>query len=227
MAEAQAVFSGDKVTIIADHRESRTKTWEWLKTFDARIIERQLEVADYIVSDRVGIERKTVDDFLTSLLNQRIFRQLEELSASFERPLLIIEGDQKMLFLARKIHPNAIHGALSSITIDLRIPIIWTHSPKVTAAQIFWAACREQIKKKRGLQTRVCRKTKSTRDLQEFLVAGLPSVNTKLSRRLLEKFGTVRKVMSASEERLMRVEGVGKKKAKNIWCLLNEKYEKD
>jgi len=226
MSETQSVFAGDKVTIIADHREKRTKTCEWLRTFDARIVEQQLDVADYIVSDRVGIERKTVDDFLTSLMNQRLFTQLEKMAGSFERPLLIIEGEQRMLFHLRNVHPNTIHGALSSVTVDYGIPIIWTHSPQVTAAQIYWTAYREQMKEKRGLATRVCKRTKGVPEMQEFLVAGLPHINTKLSGRLLQHFGSVKKVFSAKEAQLMRVEGIGKEKARKIWCLLNEKYEK-
>ena len=215
----------DKVSIIADHREKRTKTCEWLRTFDARIIEKQLEVADYIVSDKVGIERKTVNDFLESLMNNRIFRQLEDLASSFEKPLLILEGDQKMMFMSRNIHPNAIHGALSSITLDYRIPIIWTHSPKVTAAQIYWTGYREQVKEKRGVSVRACKKVKNLKDHQEFLVAGLPQINSKISKRLLDRFGTVKKVFNAKEERLMKVEGIGKKKARDIRCLLNSDYE--
>jgi ERCC4-type nuclease len=222
--KAQGVFSGEKISIITDYREKRTKTCEWLRTFDAKIIEKKLDVADYIVSDRVGIERKTVNDLLQSVLNQRLFRQLEDLSASFARPLLILEGDQRMLFLARNIHPNTIHGVLSSITLDYGIPIIWTHSPKVTAAQIFWTACREQGKEKRGLQTRVCKKTKNTADLQQFLIAGLPNVNSVLSERLLREFKTVKRVFSLDEAELKKVPGIGEKKAKKIWKLLNSEY---
>jgi ERCC4-type nuclease len=217
-------MTGKRVEIIADHREKRTKTCEWLRTFDAEIIEKQLDVADYIVSESVGIERKTTDDFLSCIMNQRLFSQMEKLSESFERPLLIIEGDQQALFSSRNIHPNSIHGALSSITLDYKIPIIWTHTPKLTAAQIYWTGYREQIKGRKGLSARVCRKIKDARELQVFLVAGLPSVNTTLSRRLLEEFGSVREVFGASEEQLMNVEGIGKKKAREIWFILNGEY---
>ncbi len=227
MAEAHHIFSGDKISIIADKREKRTKTYAWLHSFDARIIEKQLDVADYIVSDTVGIERKTVQDFLQSVLDQRLFRQLEDLSASFAKPLLILEGDQKMLFLARNIHPNTIHGVLSSITLDYGIPIIWTHSPKVTAAQIYWMACREQGKEKRGLQARVCKKRKNMAQQQQFLVAGLPNINSVLSKRLLKEFKTVKRVFSLGEEDIKKVDGIGDKKAKNISRLLNSEYEED
>ena len=186
-----------RVCIIADHRERRTRTFEWIRSFGAEITEKQLDVADYIVSETVGIERKTVDDFLSSLLNKRLFNQMDSLSSSFQRPLLIVEGDQQMLFSSRNIHPNAIHGALSSITLDYRVPIIWTNSPKLTASQIYWTGYREQLKGPNGISARVCKKTKDDKALQEFLVAGLPKVNTKLSRRLLSEFGSVRNVFSA------------------------------
>jgi ERCC4-type nuclease len=218
---------GKRVEIIADHRERGSRTFEWLKTFDADIKEEQLDVADYIVSGRIGIERKTVDDFLTSFFSQRLFDQLEKLTSSFEKPLLIIEGNPMHLFESRNVHPNSIHGVLSAITLDYGVPILWSHAPKVTASQIYWIGHREQIKKNDKLQARVCKKKKSSGDYQEFIVSGLPNINSKLSRRLLEEFGTVRKVFSAKEDRLMKVEGIGKKKARGIFCILNDKYEED
>ncbi len=227
MMAAHGDSRGRRVEIIADHREKGTKTFEWLKTFDADVREEQLDVADYIVSEHIGIERKTVSDFLTSFFDQRLFGQLEKMAESFEKPLLIIEGDPSMLFESRNVHPNSIHGVLSFIALDQRIPIIWTHSPKMTAAQIYWIAYREQVKKSDRLQARVCKKSKSAKDHQEFIVAGLPKVNSMLSKRLLEEFGTVKRVFSANEKKLMKVNGIGKKKANEIWCLLNRKYESE
>jgi ERCC4-type nuclease len=217
----------ERVSIITDHRESRTRTIQWLRSFDAEIVEKQLDVADYIVSESVGIERKTVADFLSSLLDQRLFSQMEKLTESFGRPLLIVEGEQQSLFTSRRMHPNSIHGALSTITLDYKVPIIWTSDPRLTAAQIYWTGYREQIKGRGRPSARVCKKMRGEKELQEFLVSGLPKINTKLSRRLLSEFGTVRNVFSATEEMLMEVDGIGKKKAREIWCALNGSYGKD
>ncbi len=218
---------GKRVEIIADHREKGSKTFEWLKTFDADIREEQLDVADYIVSGRIGIERKTVDDFLSSFFSQRLFEQMEKLTSAFEKPLLIIEGDPGMLFESRKVHPNSIHGVLSAIALDYGVPILWSHAPKVTASQVYWIAHREQVKKNDQLQARACKRNRSPKEHQEFIVSGLPNVNSMLSRRLLSRFGSVREVVWASEKELRQVEGIGKKKANAIWCILNEKYEKE
>jgi ERCC4-type nuclease len=225
MADAPAAAEGNgKVQIIADHREKASGTCEWLRAFNAQVVEKQLDVADYIVSEHVAIERKTVGDFLSSIMNQRLFRQLEDLSSSFEKPLMIIEGDQGALFSERNMHPNAIHGALSSIALDYRVPIIWTSTPKVTAAQIYWTGYREQVKKGSSVSVRACKNGRDTAQLQEFIVSGLPGINTALSRRLLSHFGSPREVFWASEKELRQVEGVGQKKAREIHCLLNGKY---
>jgi ERCC4-type nuclease len=218
-----------RIVIFADHREEESKVTEHLRKHDADLVVKQLDVGDYIASDRVGIERKRTSDFLQSIIDQRIFKQMESLSETYANPVLVIEGNPEQLFLERNIHGNAIRGVLSSIAIDYRIPIIWTTSPKETAAQVFWMAYREQVKEKREIRIRVnsCRRSSSMARQQEYVVAGLPNINSKLSRRLLEHFGSVKKVFNANEKRLMKVDGFGEKKAKDVWCLLNAKYEKD
>jgi len=215
------------VKIVVDHREAKNHVFMHLKDTASELVCEQLKTGDYICSDRVAVERKTVADFVQSLLDRRIFEQVSKMQECFERPVLIIEGDPDLLFLERNVHPNAIRGALASIAIDHRIPIIWTRSAKETAQQLYWIAYREQIGGKRSVAIRCPAKKKGVRDQQEFLIAGLPDINTKLSKNLLKKFRTPKSVFSAKPERLMKVDGIGKIKAKRIWDLLNQEYEKE
>lgn len=214
-----------KVRIVVDHRESGNHVFAHLRNFDADLVQEQLKTGDYVCSDRVAVERKTVADFVQSIIDRRIFRQASEIAECFERPLLIIEGDPDLLFVERNVHPNAIRGALASLAVDHKIPIIWTKDAKETASQIYWIAYREQIKEARSVSIRCPIKSRSAMEQQEFLISGLPSINTKLSKNLLRKFKTPRRVFSASPERLMKVEGIGKVKAKKIWDLLNAEHE--
>jgi ERCC4-type nuclease len=213
-----------RVKVFADHREAASNVTRHLKGMDVQLEERQLDVGDYVLSERVGVERKEIRDFLGSILDQRLFRQMEELSASYENPVLLLEGNQEMLFLERGIHPNTIRGVLSSIAIDHRVPIIWTRNSRESAAQLYWMAYREQNELKRGVQIRSVKKACTVAGMQEFLVAGLPSVNSVLSRRLLAEFGSVRGVFDAAPDDLRRVQGIGKKKAQAIWDALNCTY---
>lgn len=51
-----------------------------------------IPVADYVVSTRVGIERKAVQDLILSLSSGRLLVQSIHLSAYFDVPILLIEG---------------------------------------------------------------------------------------------------------------------------------------
>jgi len=223
--EAQKILKGEKVVILADHREIASNVTRHLRQHDAEIREIQLKTGDYRISERVAVERKAIPDFLQSIIDQRLFKQMEELACSYEKPVLILEGNPEGMFLERNMHANTVRGVLSSIAIDYRIPIIWTHNSKETAAQIYWMAYREQVQESRGLQIRCSKKVSSLPQQQEFLVAGLPNVSNVLSKRLLGHFGTVRDVYDATPEELMKVEGIGKEKAKKIWDLINAGYK--
>ncbi len=227
MVEIQKILAPNRVVIFVDHRESSSGVANHLTEYDADVVFRQLETADYVSSDRVAVERKRVQDFLQSIVDQRIFNQLRDLTEAYERPILIIEGNPELLFTERGIHPNTIRGVLSSIAVDYRVPVIWTLNSRETAAQVFWLAYREQVKDKREVSIRTNHKICSVPKQQEFIVAGLPHVNTKLSRRLLNEFGSVRNVFCCTEEMLRKVEGLGEKKAKMIFDILNCQYCND
>jgi Fanconi anemia group M protein len=221
----QKTLPTGKVTVFVDHRERQSNVARILEKKDISVKEVQLDVADYIISDRIGIERKTTQDLLNSVINQRLFDQLSRLSESYDKPVLLIEGDPKELYTARDMHENTIRGVLSSIAIDYGVPIIWTENPMETAAMVYWIAYREQVAEKREPQIRACKRTTERPKMQEFLVAGLPHINSKLSKRLLNHFKTPAEIFSASEEKLMEVNGMGKEKVKKVFDLLNCEYE--
>ncbi len=210
----------EKLVIYTDHREN--SLIQKLKNRNVEVREKQLKVGDYIISDRVGIERKTVKDFLQSMIDGRLFRQMSELSESFERPVLIIEGDD--LYTKRNIHPNAIRGALTSITIDFRIPILWTKNVEETATMLTALARREQLDEKREIQIRCAKRPKKLSEMQEYIIAGFPNVNSKLSRRILKEFKTIKNFVNAGETELQKIEKLGKEKANGIKTITNAEY---
>lgn len=220
---AQKVMKTDRIMIFADNREFASRVVKDLARLDCIVKPKQLEVGDYILSERVCVERKTAPDFLSSVIDQRIFTQLKNLKDSFPKPVLVIEGYD--LYSERNVHPNAIRGAMACIAVDYAIPIIWTGGPEETAAMLFWIARREQVDENRNVSIRGQRKVGTLREQQEFLVAGLPGINTKRAKKLLKKFGTPEKVFRASEERLKKVEGIGEIMARNLRKVLGGKYE--
>src|SRR3989344_7261733 len=80
----------EKPKIIVDNREKNSLVISELIKLGCEVELKQLKVADYIVKD-VAIERKTVSDFISSMINHRLQNQIEELQ-QYKNKLLIIEG---------------------------------------------------------------------------------------------------------------------------------------
>src|SRR3989338_2598470 len=118
-------------TIIVDHREKNSLVIAELMSLGIKIEFQQLEVGDYIVNS-TAIERKTISDLISSMINKRIFSQLESLR-QYENPLLIIENYQDLNLNETNLNENAIRGLLLSISLDYKIPIIFTKNSKETA----------------------------------------------------------------------------------------------
>lgn len=198
---------------------------EYFEQYNCKVHKKMLVCGDFLVSDRVCIERKTTPDFIKSIIDGRLFQQMKLLKDNFEKPLLIIEGENVSKKLYENMHPNTVRGALASITIDYGVPIIWTVDPAETAGIIFWIAKREQEKFNREPVLRVAKKADSDEKKQEYLIAGLPDISLVRSKALLKKLETPKAVFSASEDELKEVEGIGPKIAKKIRELLDKKYE--
>ncbi len=140
-------------------------------------------------------------------------------------PILIIEGESFQT--ARNIAPEAVMGAVASVIVDFDVPIVWTRSSSETALLILAIARREQSKGERRPRVRMERKPESLAREQEFVVAGLPLVDTVLARRLLRAFGTVERVFLASEKELQDVEGIGRKISEGIRRVLSSPYREE
>lgn len=214
---------GDEIVIHADDREN--KVMKALTKRDVTVRSHRLDIGDFIVSDRTVVERKEAEDFVASIIDDRLFPQLQAMSDEFDRPVLLIEGTD--LYRHRDVHPNAIRGALSSIALEFDIPIMWSSGIDDTADMLVALARREQEEQDRKATVRGDRNPKTERELQEYIVAGLPDVSKTLAERLLEEFGTVAEVFAASETDLQAVEGIGEGKAERIREILDRRYGED
>jgi len=213
----------DEIRIIVDNRELRSGITKALKELEVEINAETLEVADYILSDRVAVEAKTADDFAQSIIDKRLFQQLGPLKDSFDIPLLLIIGPN--LYGSSGINPAAVRGAISAVITTFNVPVINVKTPDEAAALMFAIARQEQSSRKMALSIRGKKPVLSTTALQEFIVAGFPGVNTTLAKRLLAKFGSITNLANANVEELSGVHGVGKIKAQVIRDTLDAQYE--
>lgn len=211
----------DKPVVYADSREGNSKVIRHLSQMEIDVKVRSMAVGDYQVSDDVVIERKTAKDFVDSIIDKRLFKQARELSEEFKHPIIILEGDD---IYNGMIHPNAVRGTIASIAIDFGISIIPTRNSQDTAAMIKRMAVREQNGEKVHIQIRTDKKPVSLWEQQLFIIESLPNIGPVNAKNLLQHFGTVEKVITASESELQEVEGIGEKTAKNIRKVVESKY---
>ena len=211
----------DLPVVYADSREGNSKVIRHLTEMEMDVKIHSMAVGDYQVSDEVAIERKTTKDFVSSLIDKRLFKQARELSEEFKRPLMILEGDD---LYAGMVNANAIRGSLASIALDFGISIIPTRNAQDTAAMIKRIAIREQNGERTPVQIRTDKKPVSLLEQQLFIVESLPSIGPVNAKNLLEHFGSVANVINASEKELQEVEGIGKITAQNIRKVIDSKY---
>jgi ERCC4-type nuclease len=222
--ENLAAFVADKTLVFADYREKSSGVIKELIEMNVDLRMEQLSVADYVVSSRVGIELKTVHDFVDSIIDGRLLQQLKGLKESFEKPLLMLEGEED-IYAVRNMHPNSIRGMLATITVSYGIPIIYSRNAKETAELIRIIAKREQDETGREFQPHASRKPMTLEEQQEYVVSSLPGVGINLAKPLLRKFKTIKKLINAKEEALQKVDKIGPQKAKQIREVVDSAYK--
>lgn len=210
----------EKPQIIADYREKNSLVISELISLGINVEIKELKVADYIVNG-VAIERKTVSDFISSMINRRLINQLEELN-QYPNRLLVIEGiDEQELYTNSEnrggVHPNSIRGFLLSILLKYKVPIIFTKDYQDTAKFILVLAKR----KPKEIPLNADKKTFNKKERLQFIIEGFPGIGPKTARKLLKRFKTIKNITNASEEELKKILG---KKSENIKKIIEDEY---
>ncbi len=215
--------------IIVDYRENKEIKKELYKNnIDVEI--RALNSADFVMQIKdvngnvkdLGIERKTITDFLNSIIDKRILKQLIVLKEHFPLQLLILEGEEN-IYAIRDFHPNSIRGMLSSIAIDYQIPILYTKNVRDTAAYLSLIAKRLE-KPRKNINLLAKRKPLTLKEQQEHFIGSLPGIGDNLAKSLLNEFKSIKNIVNAEEKELTNVEKIGKLKSKKIREVIDSEY---
>jgi len=210
----------DQIHVFVDHREVKSRVPDMLKAREVVVELAQLPVGDFVVSDRVCIERKRREDFEQSIIDGRLFEQAGRLAEVYEKPIMIVEGQ----VYDERISKNAKLGAFCSLMLDFGINIFFTKDADSTVDMIIALAKREQITERRPVRLLGDKRARSLSQQQRMIVEALPSVGPKIAVELLKKCKSVAGVMRATEKRLVTVDGIGEEKAKKIRELLDAEY---
>ncbi|GAB6148679.1 ERCC4 domain-containing protein [Stetteria hydrogenophila] len=221
------------VDVVVDSREASSveDVVELLKAKGLRVAVAKLGAGDYYLLSSgakppVLVERKTVQDFANSIRDGRLWDQAARLArAAAEdgaRPVIVLEG-----WLGRLERTGwsmaAVLRAIDELALGMGIPVV--PSPN-RYATVEWLAAKAKAlgrtEEKRVVRLRVDKKPPTLMERILYVAEGL--AGPKLARRLLQHFGTLRAVANASVSQLTRVEGIGEKRAQEIYAIFNTRW---
>ena len=200
-----------------DEREKKSGIPNLLKEIGINLEIKTLPVGDYIVAPETVVERKTISDLISSIFDGRLFDQCNRLKEHYQFPILLIEGDINEIEKLTE-NPFVFYGAISSIVIDFKIPVIPTPSASHTSKLLISMCSRKDMAS--GPFIKKIRKSNNLQKQQLSMLCSLPGVGEKTAIRMLEKFGTPLKILNSSVTELSKVGGLGEARAKNIKKIL-------
>jgi len=219
----------ETVEVVVDQRELDSNIARDLSKREH--VETRLEtlsVGDYVLSDRVAVERKSHGDFMDTLLggDRSIFEQAKDLTRHYTRPVLLLEGDGD-LYAERNVHPNAVRAALASLAVDWGVSVVHTRGEDDTAEMVETIAEREQTSNDREVSAHGEKAAKTLGEQQEYVVSSIADIGPVTARSLLDEFGSVEAVMTAAEDDLTEADGVGGVTAERIREVVGTDYRPD
>ena len=210
----------ENLRIVVDEREKKSGIPDLLKSIGLNIEMKTLPIGDYIVAPETIVERKSIRDLMASVFDGRLFDQCSRLKEHFEHPIVLMEGNVDEIEEITE-NPLIFYGAISTVVLDFKIPVIPTPSANHTAKLLVSMCSRKDTPK--GPYLKKIKKSSDLEKQQLSVLCSLPGIGEKFAVRMLEKFGTPLKVFSATTADLAKVEGLGEARAKKIKKTLDSK----
>lgn len=187
-----------------------------------------------IVSEKgsVVVERKTVSDFIGSIKSNRLWTQLLELMKVKEilgfdvkRRLLVIHGGfweyTNVSSLNEQRFWSSVFGALLAINFVYDTPCIVCENNYAFEVFLRILLQREEGGKNDALpKARRHRKSVSrlpVMDVRQYVLDAIPSIGEARAKELLDSFGSIFNIAQSTKRELMRVPGIGEKRAEKIY----------
>ena len=136
----------ENLRIIVDERERKSGIPDLLKSIGLNIEMKTLPIGDYIVAPETIVERKSIRDLMASVFDGRLFDQCSRLKEHFEHPVVLMEGNVDEIEEITE-NPLIFYGALSTVVLDFKIPVIPTPSAAHTAKLLVSMCSRKDTSK--------------------------------------------------------------------------------
>lgn len=198
-----------------------------LQDKNANLKREFLEVGDHLLPNSFAVERKTGRDFINSISDKRLYKQLVNMY-QYDYPILavITKNIWEDMYFARNQRNQNIHN-----TYEGTLNTIYTKFPKVRI--IFFDTDEDYVdwlirvdeklssEEKGSRPIPLTRKATSITEIKENMLAAVPGVGLATAKKLLKKYDNINNIANTDENDLMTIEKLGKTTAKKILEVLN------
>uniref|UniRef100_UPI00398EBD50 Fanconi anemia group M protein isoform X2 n=1 Tax=Pristiophorus japonicus TaxID=55135 RepID=UPI00398EBD50 len=182
-----------------------------------------LNGCDYIVSNRMAVERKSLSEFANSVNRSKLVDRIQHLQAMFERVCLIVEkdrikpGDTSRIFQRTRYYD----GLLSALTIA-GIRILFSSNQEETAGLLAELA---HVEKRKNAAITVPLEVRGLRQqiLQFYL--SIPGISYITALNLCHQFKSVKEVANSSMDEIAARAKVGQQRAEAIYRYLHYVFD--
>ena len=223
--------------LVIDDRENDKVIERVKRRLGENAVVKRLSSADYIIGD-CGVEAKEINDLYRSIMGfgrtRTIISQLVDLQESFDNPMLVVYGT--VLKPKGRHDPQAIarerdrmEGVIRHFkhTFYQRFPKIRYMEVKSMDEFVDWLVTNHTQMNILGV-AKESEKTAGIIPMGELdprvaVLTGLQGISPTTAEALLEKFGSIPKILAhkTTQKSLMEINGIGRKRAKEILALRN------
>ena len=175
----------------------------------------RLSVGDIEV-DNIIYEHKKPADFISSIYDGRLFRQIKEMKNNYDHCYILVSGTISEIMESPKIQYNSMMAAITSCFVR-GCPIIFCDNYETLCGVVKVLSEKLNDGKSRTIPI----EKSSIEDDQLRLICQLPGVGEKSGQALLDRFGSPIDVFGASRDEIIKIKGIKEKTYNKIQKVLH------
>tara|TARA_R100001163_G_C5059916_1_gene196658 strand:+ start:33 stop:758 length:726 start_codon:yes stop_codon:yes gene_type:complete len=193
-----------------------------------------LEVGDYVIGDAC-FEAKSAQDFLQSIMNKRMWLQVDNMDKNFNNNFVVIYGtvEEAVVKVIKyiKLDTNQtrqqvknrlalqFRGAIGRLRLDYGINVIWRDTVEDAAEELVTLA--KMIPVQRQIIKPSSLKRVSTDDVRVDMLTAIKGISQTKAQELLDKHGCIMEIGYCKPSEITVIKGIGKTVADRVLNILN------
>jgi ERCC4-type nuclease len=182
-----------------------------------------LQIGDYLFPGSVIVERKECSDFISSIMDKRIWIQAKNLT-QYEHPIIsiIVENKWKNFYYRKGTYIHKIWtSTIATLASKYNISVI-TFEDEDEFLEFIKSLDTKLTSNKESIRfDPIARKANNIFERRENCLCAIEGISVKTAKQLIECYGTIKNISNESIDNLKLIKGIGEKTAKAIYDVFN------